>query len=64
MCLWQMRAMFVSGPDGKPLLLNNGVWGMADATGLLDGLSGALHVKPASATEQPFILDGELVRNQ
>jgi len=60
---WQVRAVFVPGPDGKPVLLDNGFWEIAGATGSLSGLTGAgtLHIKAASATDRRYILDGELV---
>lgn len=61
---WQVRAVFVPGPDGKPALLDNGFWEVAGATGGLAGLSGAgtLHIKPASETDRRFILIGDLIR--
>ncbi len=59
---WQVRAVFVPGPDGKPVLLDNGFWEIAGATGSLSGLSGAgtLHIKAVSATDRRYILDGDL----
>jgi hypothetical protein len=61
---WQVRATFVPGPDGKPVMLDNGVWEVAGATGGLTGLSGAgtLHIKAASETDRRFLLTGEIVR--
>ena len=61
---WQVRAVFVPGPDGKPVLLDNGFWEVAGATGGLAGLAGAgtLHIKAASETDRRFILMGDLVR--
>ena len=38
---WQVRAVFVTGDDGKPKLLDNGFWEIAGATGQLKGLKGA-----------------------
>ena len=60
---WQVRAVFVPGADGKPVLLDNGFWEIVSATGSLAGLSGAgtLHIKPVSPTDRRYILDGELV---
>jgi len=59
---WQVRAVFVPGPDGKPVLLDNGFWEIAGATGSLAGLSGAgtLHIKAVSPTDRRYILDGDL----
>ncbi len=60
---WLVRAVFVPGPDGKPKLLDNGVWEVVSGTGKLKGLKGAgtLHIKAVSPTERNFILEGELV---
>lgn len=60
---WTVRAVFVPGPDGKPQLLDNGVWEVAGASGNLAGLQGAgsLNIRPASPTDRRFILAGELV---
>lgn len=60
---WLIRAVFVPGADGKPMLLDNGVWEVVGGTGKLKGLQGAgtLHIKPVSQTDRNFILEGELV---
>lgn len=60
---WLVRAVFVPGPDGKPKLLDNGIWEVASGTGKLKKLQGAgtLHIKPVSPTDRRFILEGELV---
>lgn len=60
---WVIRAVFVPGPDGKPRLLDNGVWEVVSGTGKLKGLQGAgtLHIKFPSKTDRSFILEGELV---
>ena len=60
---WQVRAVFVPGPDNKPQLLDNGFWEIAGGTGTFSGLSGAgtLHIKAVSPTDRKFILDGDLV---
>lgn len=59
---WQVRAIFVPGPDGKPTLLDNGFWEIASGTGKFAGMKGGgtLHIKPASPTDRRFILDGEV----
>ena len=59
---WQVRAVFIPGADGKPILLDNGVWEIAGATGSLSGLVGAgsLHIKAVSPSDRKFSLDGEL----
>jgi hypothetical protein len=62
---WVLRAVFVRGADGKPMLLDNGVWEVVGSTGKLKGLQGAgtLHIKPVSSSplDRNFILEGELV---
>lgn len=60
---WLVRAVFVPGAGGKPMLLDNGLWEVVGGTGKFKGLKGAgsLHIKPVSATERNYILEGELV---
>ena len=60
---WTVRAVFIPGPDGKSMLLDNGVWEVVGGTGNFKGLQGAgtLHIKTVSPTDRNFILDGELV---
>jgi len=59
---WQVRAVFVPGPEGKPMLLDNGFWEVVGGTGRFEGLKGAgtLHIKPVTKTDRRFILEGEL----
>lgn len=61
---WTVRAVFVPGEDGKPKLLDNGVWEIAGATGQLKGLKGAgiLHIRAVSPADREFELTGELVQ--
>ncbi len=61
---WVVRGVFVTGADGKPMLLDNGVWEVVGSTGKLKGLRGAgtLHIKPVSSpNDRKFILEGELI---
>lgn len=59
---WVVRAVFVPGADGKPMLLDNGTWEIVSGTGKLKGLKGAgiLHIKSVSPTDRNFILEGDL----
>ncbi len=60
---WVVRGVFVSGPHGKPTLLDNGVWEVVGSTGSLKGLQGAgtIHIKRVpSPLERNFVLEGEL----
>jgi hypothetical protein len=61
---WLVRAVFVPGPEGKTILLDNGVWEVVGGTGKFEGLRGAgtLHIKALSPTDRNFILDGEIVQ--
>jgi hypothetical protein len=61
---WTIQAVFVPGPDGKPKLLDNGVWQIVGATGKLEMLkgAGAFHLIPTGPTERRFALEGELVQ--
>jgi len=59
---WQVRAVFVPGPEGKPKLLDNGFWELVGGTGKFKGLKGAgtLHIKAVSPTDREFSLTGEV----
>ena len=59
---WQVQATFIPGDDGKPKLLDNGVWQIVGGTGHFKTLKGAgiLHIKAVSPTDRRFILEGEL----
>ena len=61
---WTIQAVFVPGPDGKPKLLDNGVWQVVGATGKLEKLkgAGAFHLIATGPTERRFALEGELVQ--
>lgn len=63
---WQVRAVFIPGPDGKPQLLDNGFWEVAGGTGAFAGLAGAgtIHIKAVSPTDRKFVLDGDLVQKK
>lgn len=60
---WQVRAVFIPGADGKPKLLDNGVWEIVGGTGRMKALKGAgtLNIKAVSPTDRRFILTGEIV---
>jgi hypothetical protein len=60
---WLVRAVFVPGAGGKPMLLDNGLWEVVGGSGKFKGLKGAgsLHITPVSATDRNYILEGELV---
>jgi hypothetical protein len=59
---WEVQATFVPGPDGKPKLLDNGVWRLIGGTGSLDGIKGAgiMHIKAVSPKDREFSFDGEV----
>jgi len=61
---WVIQAVFVPGPDGKPKLLDNGVWQVIGGTGKLEKLKGAgtFHLLPTGPTERRFAMEGELVQ--
>ena len=61
---WVIQAVFVPGPDGKPKLLDNGVWQVVSGTGKLAKLKGAgtFHLVPAGPTDRRFVLEGELIQ--
>jgi hypothetical protein len=61
---WVIQAVFVPGPEGKPKLLDDGVWQVIGGTGKLEKLKGAgtFHVLPTGPTERRFVMEGELVQ--
>jgi hypothetical protein len=61
---WTIQAVFVPGVDGKPKLLDNGVWQVVSGTGKLGKLKGAgtFHLVATGPTERRFVLEGELVQ--
>lgn len=61
---WTIQAIFVSGPDGKPKLLDNGVWQVVGGTGKLEKLKGAgtFHLVATAPTARRFVLEGELLQ--
>jgi len=61
---WMIQATFVPGPDGKPKLLDNGVWQVMVGTGKLEKVKGAgtFHLVPTGPTERRFVLKGELIQ--
>lgn len=61
---WLIQAIFVAGPDGKPKLLDNGVWQVVSGTGKLSKLKGAgtFHLVATGPTERRFVMEGELVQ--
>jgi hypothetical protein len=60
---WEVQATFVPGPDGKPRLLDNGVWRLVGGTGKLANLQGAgtMHIRAISAAEREFELTREAI---
>jgi len=60
---WSVQATFVPGPDGKPKLLDNGVWHFIGGTGSLEAIKGAgtMHIKAVSPKDREFSFEGEAV---
>ena len=61
---WTIQVSFIPGPDGKPKLLDNGVWQVVGGTGKLEKLKGGgtFHLIPIGATERRFVMEGELIQ--
>jgi hypothetical protein len=61
---WIIQTTFVPGPDGKPKLLDNGMWQVLGGTGKLEKVKGAgtFHLVPTGPTERRFVLEGELIQ--
>lgn len=60
---WSVQATFIPGPDGKPKLLDNGVWKFVGGTGDYARIQGAgtMNIKPVSPTDREFSFTGEYV---
>ena len=63
---WEVQATFIPGPDGKPRLLDNGVWRVVGGTGGFERAKGAgtMHIKAVSPQDREFSLEGEVVSGQ
>jgi hypothetical protein len=61
---WTIQAVFVPGPDGKPTLLDNGLWQVVSGTGKLDKLKGAgtFRLRFPGPTDRRFVMEGELIQ--
>ena len=61
---WVIQAVFVPGPDGKPKLLDNGVWQVVGGTGKLDKLKGAgtFRLQFTGPNARRFVMEGELIQ--
>jgi len=59
---WTIQAVFVPGPDGKPKLLDNGVWQVVGGTGRWEKLKGAgtFRLRFPGPTDRRFVMEGEL----
>ncbi len=60
---WSIQAVFLPGPDGKPKLLDSGVWQVVGATGKLEKLKGAgtFRLQFPGGNDRRFAMEGELV---
>ena len=61
---WVIQAVFVPGPEGKPKLLDNGVWRVIGGTGKLEKLKGAgtFRLQFPGPTDRRFVMEGDLVQ--
>jgi hypothetical protein len=59
-----VRAVYVPGADGKPVLLDGGIWEVVGGAGRFRGLRGAgtLRIRALSPTERKFALEGEMIQ--
>jgi hypothetical protein len=53
---WEVQATFIPGSDGKPKLLDNGVWQLIGGSGAFEAARGAgtMHIKAAAANDREF----------
>jgi hypothetical protein len=59
---WEVQATFIPDPDGKPMLLDNGLWRLIGGTRSFEAARGAgiLHIKAVSDKDREFQLEGEV----
>lgn len=60
-----VRAVYVPAADGKPVLLDGGIWELVGGAGKFKGLKGAgsLRIRALSPTDRKFTLDGEILKD-
>ena len=58
---WNIQAVFVPGADGKPKLLDHGVWRVVGGTGKWEKLKGAgiFRLRFPGPTDRRFVMEGE-----
>jgi hypothetical protein len=61
---WTIQAVFIPGPDGKPVLLDHGVWQVVGGIGKFEKLKGAgtFRLQFPGPTDRRFVMAGELVQ--
>lgn len=61
---YSVRAVYVPGAEGKPVLLDNGIWEVVGSSGRFKGLRGAgtVRIRQLSPTDRKFTLEGEMVQ--
>jgi hypothetical protein len=62
---WTIQAVFVPGLDGKPKLLDNGIWQVVGGTGRWEKLKGAgtFRLRFPGPTDRRFVMEGELAQH-
>ena len=59
---WQLRALFVAGPDGDARVIDNGHWELAGGTGKFASMRGVgtLLLEFVSKTDRRYLLEGDI----
>jgi len=59
---WQLRALFVAGPDGKAKVIDNGHWELAGGTGKFASMRGVgtMRLEFVSKTDRRYVLEGDI----
>lgn len=59
---WQLRALFVAGPDGKAKVIDNGHWELAGGTGQFASMRGVgtIRIEFVSKTDRRYVLEGDI----
>jgi hypothetical protein len=63
---YTVRAVYVPGADGKPTVLDGGIWEVVGAAGRFKGLKGAgtVRIRAVSPNDRRFTLDGEMLQTK
>lgn len=59
---WQLRARFVSGPEGETRVINNGIWELTGGTGQFASMGGVgtMSLEFVNKTDRRYVFEGDI----